>query len=327
MSVADSLDSLIAELHAGSTRAVSRLISMCESSEELASQITQRLLPVLASKRSHVVGVTGAPGVGKSTLIDKLVEEERERERSVAVLAVDPSSFFTGGAVLGDRSRMNRQSVDPFVYIRSFGTSGDLGGLSRPVLDAIKILRAFGKDMIIVETTGVGQNEVEVASFVHTTVVVTMPSLGDELQLLEAGVPEIGDVFVLNKADLSGAEVSHSELREMVRLNFEGKRWQPPIIETIGTKGEGVVQLADRIDDHFRFLLASGLVAEKERKALREEVYQLLKASLVSLAKEKVYEGSVKGIVADGGNPYVIARLILESLSCGAQEVHGTQTK
>lgn len=325
MSVTDSLDLLVTELSAGSIRAVSRLISLCESSEELASEITRRLLPVLSSKRSHVVGVTGAPGVGKSTLIDKLIEEERRRGKSIAVLAVDPSSFFTGGAVLGDRSRMNRQSVDPLVYIRSFGTSGELGGISRPVLDAIKILKAFGKDTIIVETTGVGQNEVEIANFVHTSVVITMPGLGDDLQLLEAGVPEIGDVFVLNKSDLSGAEASHSELREMVRLNFEGKRWQPPILKTVGTKGEGVAELADKIDEHFRFLLDSRLMAEKEKKVLYAEVYELLKSSLVSFARKRVYESSLDSLGADGGNPYTIARSILGTIVCEPKDISHTK--
>ncbi|PSN81990.1 hypothetical protein B9Q03_14730 [Candidatus Marsarchaeota G2 archaeon OSP_D] len=216
------------------------------------------------------------------------MEEYRRRDLGVGVLAVDPTSPYTGGAVLGDRSRMNRHSVDPKVYIRSMSTRGQLGGLSRATRDAIRLLRAYGKDVIIVETTGTGQNEVDVARVSHTVVVVMMPNLGDTVQFIEAGPVEVADVFALNKADLVGADATMAELRSMVQLRFASNSWVPPIVKTIGTTGEGVKELVEWIEKHYKYLVETGELRQRERRAYLYEVVDLTKHRLSTLVDSEI---------------------------------------
>src|SRR2546427_12103176 len=221
--------------------------------------------------KAYVVGFTGAPGTGKSTLVDALVTLLRKLDRSVAVIATDPNSPFTGGAILGDRIRMQRHALDPKVFIRSMGARGHLGGLSLAARESIRLLGAFGFDPVILETVGVGQSELEVAAVADTTVVVLTPNLGDGVQMIKAGILEIADIFVVNKADLEGHHRAVTELRSMLSLsNFAGapKQWKPPIIATSATKQEGMDQLWDAILAHRRNLESRRRAKELARNRL-----------------------------------------------------------
>jgi LAO/AO transport system kinase len=305
VSVALDLEDLLRRFREGDTRALARLITICEESEDHAKTIADRLLGE-AKKPSHIVGFAGAPGIGKSTLINRVIDEYRRRNLSVGVLAIDPTSPYTGGAVLGDRSRMNKHSVDPAVYIRSMGSRGQLGGLSRATRDAIRLLRAYGKDVIIVETTGTGQNEVDVAKVSHTVVVVMMPNLGDTVQFIEAGPLEVADVFAVNKSDLAGADATVAELRSMVQLRVAFKRWAPPIIKTVGTTGEGVQELVDAVQKHYVHLKDTGELAERERKAYVYELVDLVKHRLTGLVDSEFMRaaGDPLALVDGDTNPY-----------------------
>ncbi|PSN86369.1 hypothetical protein B9Q02_02440 [Candidatus Marsarchaeota G1 archaeon BE_D] len=306
--LSDELSTLLERFKTRDTRALARIITLAERSADFS----ERLLDALGEqthRRAHVIGVTGAPGVGKSTLIDKLVLKFREKGKSVGVIAIDPSSVFSGGAVLGDRSRMNRLSVDPQVFIRSFGTAGELGGLSRGARDAIKILRAFGKDVIIVETTGTGQNEVDVALYVHTSVVVTMPGLGDDLQLMEAGFPEIGDVFVLNKSDLAGSDASYAELKNMVQLRYAERAWKPRVIKTVGVSAQGVDELLRALEEHYDHLVSSGELSLRENAGFRKEVEEIIKERLEHELKRYLENRFSEQSV--NHNPYKVAKSLL----------------
>jgi LAO/AO transport system kinase len=288
----NNIQELAEGVRAGDVRAIAKLITLVEEEPKTAPAVIDAIGNTPSGKPSHVVGIAGAPGIGKSTLIDKLAEEYRRRNRTVGILAVDPTSPFTGGAVLGDRSRMNRLSSDKGIYIRSMGTRGEMGGLSRAVHDAIKILMASQKEVILVETTGVGQNEVEIINAVHTVVVLMMPGLGDEVQLIESGMPEIGDVFVLNKSDMPGADHAAAEIRSIVRLRSGSKRWSPPVIKTVGLNGEGVPELADAIDGHRVYLEETGELLAREKRAYISEVLNHVKLELTQLANEALKNDS-----------------------------------
>lgn len=315
--MSEELGPLIRRFRGGDVRALAKLITLCEESELYAQRILDEL-GADTQRRAHIVGFAGAPGIGKSTLINRVIEEYRKRGLSVGVLAIDPTSPYTGGAVLGDRSRMNRHSVDPEVYIRSMGTRGQLGGLSRATRDAIKLLRAYGKDVIIVETTGTGQNEVDVAKVSQTVVVVMMPNLGDSVQFIEAGPVEVADVFALNKSDLGGADSTLAELRSMVQLRFGSKRWVPPIVKTVGLSGEGVKELVDVIEQHYRYLEETGELEQREKQAYIYELVDLVKHRLVSFAEEElVRRGQIWDLLGklDGQtNPYVASESLVRHL-------------
>jgi len=265
---------------------------------------------------AYVVGFTGAPGTGKSTLVDALVTLLRKFDRSVAVIATDPNSPFTGGAILGDRIRMQRHALDPKVFIRSMGARGHLGGLSLAARETIRLLGAFGFDPVILETVGVGQSELEVAAVADTTVVVLTPNLGDGVQMIKAGILEIADIFVVNKADLEGHHRAVTELRGMLSLsNVPGapKQWKPPIIATSAVRQEGVDELWEAILAHRRHLESSGRAHELAQKRLEDETAE---------AAAEIARGRVRQALADDpdltkrlleeGAPYNIAEEILD---------------
>ncbi len=235
------------------------------------------------------IGLTGSPGVGKSTLAGRLVRAARSRGRSAAVLAIDPTSPFTGGALLGDRLRMQDHATDPGVFIRSMATRGHLGGMALAAPEAVRVLDASGKDLVIVETVGVGQAEVDVAAATDTTLVVVSPGWGDQIQVAKAGILEIADVFVVNKADREGADASVRDLRQMLRLGPE-LAWTPPVVPTVAATGDGVDELWDAVEDHRRHLEASGGLAETRRARLVREVE--------SLALEEV-RGRVRALLGE----------------------------
>ena len=265
-------DNLAERVHAGDARALARVISMIENGDSRVRSVVKELRPSSAGAR--VIGLTGAPGAGKSTVTSALVKAFRARDTRVAVLAVDPTSPFTGGALLGDRVRMQEHATDPGVFIRSMGSRGQLGGLAAATPQAIRVLDAAGYPVILVETVGVGQAEVEIASAADTTVVLAVPGMGDSIQAAKAGVLEVADVLVVNKADRPDTQATVRDLRSMVALATAD--WKPPIVTTVATAGEGVDELVRQLDRHRSWLESSG---ERERRRLaraRDEVIALV---------------------------------------------------
>jgi LAO/AO transport system kinase len=268
-------ESLAAGVRAGDRRALARAITLVENSDPLAYEVVRDLYSETGS--AYVVGVTGPPGVGKSSLISTLVRHVREQNRSVGVITVDPSSPFSQGALLGDRIRLADHFLDPGVFIRSMGTRGHLGGLAEATLQAVLLLDAAGKELIFLETVGTGQSEVEVIGVADTIVLVLMPGSGDSIQALKAGIMEIPDVIAINKADHPAAKTMLSEVRSILSLDRE-RAWKPPIVLTEATRGEKVPELWAKIEEHRTYLESDGLLAERRRKNLAGEVFAVASA-------------------------------------------------
>jgi LAO/AO transport system kinase len=266
---------LIDGVSKGDLRVVARLITLAENGVPRARAVQRSLFP--RTGRAHVVGVTGAPGAGKSTLVDQLAREWRSRGKKVAILAVDPTSPFSGGAILGDRIRMSHTSEDPSIFIRSMATRGSLGGLSKATLDTIQILDAAGFDLILVETVGVGQAEVDIVRTADTVLVVLVPGMGDSVQIIKAGILEIADLFVINKADRDGADMLHKDLRILLSLAETGAdRWEPLIARTIATSGTGASEVVDGVQRHSEWVRNSALGKKKRLEILEHNILQLL---------------------------------------------------
>jgi LAO/AO transport system kinase len=281
-------EALAAQLLSGDRRALARALTLVEMEAPEGQEILARVYP--ASAACHVVGFTGAPGVGKSTLVDRLARLFAEDGHRVGVLAVDPSSPFTGGALLGDRIRMD--DPHPSVFIRSLATRGQVGGLSRSTAAAVRLMAAAGKDVVLLETVGAGQSEVDVMGHAQTVVVVSVPGLGDDVQANKAGILEIGDVFAVNKADMPGADRLVRELRTMLSLG-PARAWTPPIVRTVATEGAGVAELKAAIEDHWRHLTTSTeLAARIQREAERELRQALAEAFLERVLERLAAEGA-----------------------------------
>ncbi|MCD9154959.1 methylmalonyl Co-A mutase-associated GTPase MeaB [Aeromicrobium duanguangcaii] len=261
---------LVSRAQAGEARSVARLITLVETESDHLHEVSAALAPLVG--KAHVVGLTGSPGVGKSTTTSALVTELRARGRRVGVLAVDPTSPFSGGALLGDRVRMQDHATDPDVYIRSMASRGHLGGLSWATPHAIRVLDAAGCDVVLLETVGVGQSEVEVAGLADTTVVLLAPGMGDGIQAAKAGILEIGDVFCVNKADRDGATTTRRELRTMLSMSDRHDGWKRPIDLTVATEGTGVPELVDHLEEHAAHLRGSGQLAGRRTSRLRREI-------------------------------------------------------
>ncbi|HEY9754817.1 MAG TPA: methylmalonyl Co-A mutase-associated GTPase MeaB [Oculatellaceae cyanobacterium] len=276
------METLTKDLLAGDRRALARAITVVEEGGPDASQLVKSLFS--RTGRAHLIGVTGSPGVGKSTLVDALISEMRKADLKVGVLAIDPSSPFTGGAILGDRIRMQGHTLDKKVFIRSMANRGQAGGIGLATYDAIRMLEASGFDVILIETVGVGQSELAIAQTADTTVLVLMPGSGDDIQAIKSGIMEIGDVFVVNKGDLPGANKSATEITSSLELTSFETAWHPPVIVSIAETGQGIDQLWQALQDHFKFLKESGLLEQRRKHRVQAELSELVAA----LARENL---------------------------------------
>src|SRR5215204_1790484 len=251
---------LVEKLLRGETRAIARAITRVENGAKDAAELMKSVFP--QTGRAIVIGITGAPGAGKSSLVDKLAMHYKDQGEKIGIICVDPSSPFSGGAILGDRIRMSTLGLDKNVFIRSMATRGNLGGLSRATVDAVAILDAAGFDKVIVETVGVGQDEVEIVKTADVSVVVLVPGMGDDIQAIKAGIMEIGDTFVINKADREGVIRTEKELQALLSLAHRPDFWNPPIVKTIATENKGIEDLAKAIESYYEFQKTG----EKDRK-------------------------------------------------------------
>ena len=313
------LDLLVDGVRAGDRRAVARAISMVEDGDAELPELSARVFPLTGG--AHTIGLTGPPGVGKSSLVNGLVGALRGRGSTAAVLAIDPTSPLSGGALLGDRVRMQEHATDPGVFIRSMATRGHLGGMALAAPEAIRILDASGKDIVFVETVGVGQAEVEVAAATDTTLVVVAPGWGDAVQAAKAGILEIADVFVVNKADLDGARDAVRDLRQMLGLGEHGA-WIPPVVATAAVRSEGIDELWDAIDAHREHAAATGSLEERRRRRTIEEVEAMVAARLGDVAAEMLADDAGRALAADLAarrtDPYRAAELLLKRVGVRA---------
>jgi LAO/AO transport system kinase len=331
-----SVESLVAALLAGNRRALARTISHIENSTDFARPLLAALYPRAGS--AHILGITGAPGTGKSTLVNGLARAYRRRGLTVGIIAVDPTSPFSGGALLGDRVRMRDLAGDPGVFIRSMATRGSLGGLAQATADVVMTLDAAGFDRVVIETVGVGQSEVEIASTAHTTVVVEAPGLGDEVQAIKAGILEIADIFTVNKADRDGADRTVMALKMMLNLGAPQKHqvmhhvrllpvelpehtsnreaWMPPILKTIATQQQGIVELLDAVEAHRLYLEQSGNRQLRERLRAAASLRMILRDALLEQLLEDAGRENINQVVqavaARQRDPYTAACQLID---------------
>ncbi|MFH1488654.1 MAG: methylmalonyl Co-A mutase-associated GTPase MeaB [Pseudomonadota bacterium] len=315
-------NTIVEKVLAGDVRTVARMIRDIDDAIPEVRETLKALYP--HTGKAYVIGITGAPGVGKSTLVDQMITHLRAQGKKVGVLAVDPTSPFSGGAILGDRIRMQRHSMDEGVFIRSLATRGHFGGLSRSTRSAIAVLDAMGKDVIIVETVGVGQDEVDVVKAAQTTIIMVIPGMGDDIQAIKAGILEIGDIFVINKADRDGVDKTLGDLRLMIEMDqkkyAEGK-WKPPILKTEAIVDKGIRELLEQIENHKKFVLDSNNEQsfERHKRKIREELAEMVKSRMmeavsVRLNKDDAFENAVESIAKGKTDPYTACDSLTHSL-------------
>lgn len=302
------MDDLVQRFLSGERRALARIISRVENSTPEGRDYVRALFP--HSGKTHIVGITGGAGSGKSTLTGALAAEYRRRGKTVGIVAVDPSSPFTRGAILGDRIRMQDLALDPGVYMRSMAGRGALGGLAPAIADVVAVMDAFGFDYVLIETIGAGQDEVEIAGTAMTTILVNNPGTGDDIQALKAGIIEIADILVVNKADHPGADVLVSQLQALLALSPAGSR-RPPILKTTATRGEGLDALATAVDEHFAGLISSGEIQRHREEEARHQVLsitrQIILERIRSATSDADLEALVKRVAAREVDPHTAA--------------------
>jgi LAO/AO transport system kinase len=316
LDMADSIAKWAMQVRAGEPRAISRAITAIENSDPRAEELLRELFPFTG--RAYLIGITGAPGTGKSTLVDKLATHYRAQGKTVGIIAVDPTSPYTGGAVLGDRIRMQRHATDSGIFIRSMATRGNFGGLARATADAALVLDSAGKQIVLIETVGVGQDEIDVVRLAECTVVLVVPGLGDDVQNMKAGLMEVADIFVLNKAEREGADRLEQQLQAMLELapgSNDGAAWKPPIVRTTATEGKGIGALAAAIDQFRAERERSGEQRAKALEYWKQRLMLLLEAQLLNRALgndgRRALESLASEVAERKKNPYTAVRELL----------------
>jgi len=284
-------------LRAGDVRALARAISAVENRTPGWSDLLKALFP--STGRARVIGLTGAPGAGKSTLVDQLARIYRKQSRTMGIIAVDPTSPYTGGAILGDRIRMQEHFSDAGIYIRSMATRGSLGGLARTTADVATVLDASGRDLILIETVGVGQDEVDIVRLADITVVILVPGMGDDVQSIKAGIMEIADIFVINKSDREGAERVEREIRALQSLATRQDGWTPPIVKTVASEGKGVDELAAAIAEYETYLQKENRALNKRVENWQERLIEMLRDTMLEKARAQLGDGNVARLAAE----------------------------
>jgi len=284
-------------MRAGDARSLARAISTVENRAPGWSDLLKALFP--HSGRARVIGLTGAPGAGKSTLVDQLARFYRKQNRTVGIIAVDPTSPYTGGAILGDRIRMQEHFSDPGIYIRSMATRGSLGGLARTTADVSTVLDASGRDVVLIETVGVGQDEVDIVRLADITIVILVPGMGDDVQTIKAGIMEIADIFVINKSDREGAERVEREVRALQSLAVRQDGWTPPIVKTVASEGAGVPELADSVNAYEAYLQKENRALKKSVENWQERLVEMLRDAMLEKARAHLGNGNVARFAAE----------------------------
>ena len=312
----------IDNLRSGDPRALARAISTVENRAPGWSDLLKALFPYTGKAR--VIGLTGPPGAGKSTLVDQLAKHYRKEKQTIGIIAVDPTSPYTGGAILGDRIRMQDHYSDPGIYIRSMATRGSLGGLARATADAATVIDASGRDLIMIETVGVGQDEVEIVRLADVTIVILVPGMGDDVQTIKAGIMEIADIFVINKSDREGAERVEREIRAMQSLSTRklatiNAHWMPPIVKTVASEGAGTQELAEAIANYEAYLRKENLVFRKNVENWQERLVEMLRDAMLEKARAQMESGSLERDRAEVAeherDPYSLVEEIMRAVN------------
>jgi len=303
----------IERLRSGDPRALARAISTVENRGPESADLLKALFP--HSGKARILGMTGAPGAGKSTLVDQLAKLYRREGKTLGIIAVDPTSPYTGGAILGDRIRMQDHHADPGIYIRSMATRGSLGGLARTTADVATVLDASGRDLILIETVGVGQDEVDIVRLADITVVLLVPGMGDDVQTIKAGIMEIADIFVINKSDREGAERVEREVRAMQSLAMRTDHWSPPIVKAVASEGKGIEELAAAIASYEAYLKKENLVLKRNIQNWRERLVEMLRDAMLERARAQLGDGRAEQYAAEVAqhkrDPYTLVEEIV----------------
>ncbi len=311
------IQSQISRLRSGEPLALARAISAVENRAPGSSELLKALFP--HTGKARIIGLTGAPGSGKSTLVDQLAKHYRKENHTVGIIAVDPTSPYTGGAILGDRIRMQDHHADPGIFIRSMATRGSLGGLARTTADVATVLDASGRDRILIETVGVGQDEVDIVRLADVTVVILVPGMGDDVQSIKAGIMEIADIFVINKSDREGAERVEREIRAMQSLATRNDAWTPPVVKTVATQGEGTKELADAIAGYEEYLKKENLAFKKNVENWQERLVEMLRDAMLDRVRAQMDGGSLERYAAEIADhkrdPYTLVEEIVRGVA------------
>src|SRR5580704_14967796 len=307
---------LIKQLRSGDARTLARAISMVENRSPGWAELLKALFPQTGHAR--ILGLTGAPGAGKSTLVDQLAKHYRKSNHTVGIIAVDPTSPYTGGAILGDRIRMQDHFSDPGIYIRSMATRGSLGGLARATADVATILDASGRDLVMIETVGVGQDEVDIVRVADVTIVILVPGMGDDVQSIKAGIMEIADIFVINKSDREGADRVEREIRALQSLAIRSDRWTPTIVKTVATEGTGIPELVTAIAEYQTYLEEANLTQQRRVQNWQERLVEMLRDALLEKARSQFVNGTMARYAAEVAehkrDPYTLVEEIVSKM-------------
>jgi len=315
-SLTHDFQALIRQLRNGDARALARAISTVENRSPGWAELLKALFP--QTGRANILGLTGPPGAGKSTLVDQLAKHYRKQKRTVGIIAVDPTSPYTGGAILGDRIRMQDHFSDPGIYIRSMATRGSLGGLARATADVATVLDASGRDLIMIETVGIGQDEIDIVRLADITIVILVPGMGDDVQSIKAGIMEIADIFVINKSDREGAERVEREIHALQSLAVRSDHWTPPIVKTVASEGIGINELAAAIAEYEAFLKKGNLALQHKVENWQERLVEMLRDALLEKARDQLADGNVARYAAEvvehKRDPYTLVEEIVKKL-------------